>query len=560
MATKLDECRDDHAERIGRILNDFLDREARGEAVSVGDLLRNNPAYADELQEHLSVVRGMLGAPPGSASSVSPTLDHGFSPDTFPGYRIVSEVQRGGQGVVYEAVQLSTGRSVAIKVLLGGAMASKQARQRFEREVRLAAALTHPNIVVIHDSGIAEHQYFFVMEFVRGQPLDMYRRLVRLPARDAVRLMTVVCDAVSYAHRHGVIHRDLKPSNILVDEDGVPHVLDFGLAKIVGGMIEEANAESVSITGRLMGTLAYMAPEQTRGDSSAVDTRSDVYALGVILYELLTSMPPYRTSGVDITKAMESIRQLDPPRPSRLKRELRSELDAIVLKAMAKEPDRRYQSVGELGEDLRAWLAGRPVLARSHSSFYVVRKLAARHYFHTSVIVALGAAILGFAAITFQALQHERRAAQDLVKANTQFAGFNVQLTHQVEAARAKLHEYALGWFLLEWQAGRREAARVIGDQLPRGTPAHAAARFLMDESFSVEQLRQAAPQNEALLLFLIGERYMMNGREQEAARVYREYADRHQGFWLPLVQARIEQLEADGPVARSQATTQTAK
>ena len=191
---------------------------------------------------------------------------------TIEGYDIIRELHRGGQGIVYEAVQKSTKRKVAIKVLLEGGFASSSARRRFQREITLAAGLKHPNIIAIFDSGeTPDGHQFCVMDYVRGRSIRDYVRENKLPLEDTLKLFSSVCAAAHFANQKGVVHRDLKPSNILVDSDGVPRVLDFGLAKQLAGGTESL----VSMTGQVMGTLQYMSPEQTRGNPDEIDARSD---------------------------------------------------------------------------------------------------------------------------------------------------------------------------------------------------------------------------------------------------------------------------------------------
>lgn len=537
---------DTRDERIGQLLNAFLERRDAGDAVSESKFLEQHPAFADALREHLSLLRGLAG----EARTVSlgrPADDTPPRADAIPGYRILREIHRGGQGVVYEAVQLSTHRTVAVKVLLEGPFASEQSRWRFEREVHLVAALRHPNIVVIHESGIADGRYYFVMEYVRGEPLDTHLRLTRPPVRALIGLFLQVCEAVAYAHRRGVIHRDLKPGNILVAEDGSPCILDFGLAKIVGDLIEASLPGPVSLTGRLMGTVPYMSPEQTTGEHGAVDTRTDVYALGVVLYELLTGTRPYDTGGPDITRALDAIRHVDPPRPSRIRRELSSELDAIVLRAMAKEPDRRYQSAVELAGDLQAWLEGRPITARSDSTFYVLRKLAARHYFHTSVIATLVISIISFASISVHFYLRGSEALEaraDSERTATQSA---VHLERAGEGAQESMRRLELGWFLSEWRAGSHEQARSIQMHLRPEWPEHAAMGFLLDDGHTVETLRrQIGDTDRPLMHYVVGERLARDGHIEEALAAFERCVDVHgDGWYAELARSRIKVLTA---------------
>lgn len=478
-----------------------------------------------------------LPAGNGTRGATSP-----LATDAIPGYRVVREVHRGGQGVVYEAIQLSTKRTVALKVMLEGPFAGRRARWRFEREVRLAASLKHPNIVAIHDSGIAHGQSYYTMDYVLGHPLDTYVRMAGPSLQDAIRIFITVCDAVSYAHRHGIIHRDLKPSNILVDEAGQPQVLDFGLAKLLTGEQNATHSQLATVPGHVLGTLRYMSPEQTRGDLELIDTRTDVYALGVILYELLIGSPPYDTGG-DIMAAFTNIREVDSPRPSRLRRDIGSDLDAVILKAMHKEPDRRYSSAEDLKSDLGAWLDGLPVTARSDSSFYVLRKLATRHYFHTSVIVALVASIIAFASISYQAMVRERESAARLKGLNIQFVSHIDSLQQQVAKAVSNQPQALLGYFLLEWGSGRVESAQSIQKLIPSDSPEAAVTRFLMNNDMSLEDLRDVPKMSESLALFALGERLYHAGKLSEAKEAFGSYLDRYGGFYRPLVEARLRQI-----------------
>jgi predicted Ser/Thr protein kinase len=308
-----------------------------------------------------------------SAGGVEPDpIRRGAVRDSIEGYEILSEIHRGGQGIVYKAVQKSTRRTVAIKVLPEWASASSRRRHRFEREINLVAGLRHPNIVTVYESGLTHDRYYFAMEYIHGRPLDAYLADRKQSTDDVLRLMAKVCRAIAYAHNQGVIHRDIKPGNILVDSEGEPHIVDFGLAKAAGtGLL--AGDTPVTVTSEFMGTLAFASPEQVSGDPSLVDVRTDIYSLGVVLHKSLTDQHPFDLSG-DIAHLLARIAHADPVRPSTVRGELKGDLDTIILKALAKERDRRYQSAADLANDLERVLRGEPIEARSDSIAYVLRK------------------------------------------------------------------------------------------------------------------------------------------------------------------------------------------
>ena len=296
---------------------------------------------------------------------------------TIPGYENLRELRRGGQGVVYTAVQRSTRRTVAVKVLLAGGLAGAAQRRRFEREAELAASLRHPHIVRVFDSGVTPEGWpFLVMEFVEGRPLD--EAIAMAPGVDGLRcrvaLFQKIAAAVAHAHQRGVIHRDLKPSNVRVDESGEPRVLDFGLAKSV---LDPAGRDA-TLSGQFIGSLPWASPEQASGMGQVADVRSDVYALGVMFFEALTGTMPYKTDG-GLTQALENIRESDPPSPRVLAPAVDDDLSAITLRCLAKDPERRYQSAAALADDLAAWLAGSPIAARRDSAWYTLRATARRH-------------------------------------------------------------------------------------------------------------------------------------------------------------------------------------
>lgn len=342
------------------------------------------------------------GIPTGGSSNID-GLGNALSarparrPPDLPGYRILSELHSGGQGVVYQAIQQSTGRIVAVKVLRGGMHAGGSEWLRFRREVNILAQLNHRSIVGILDSGEDGGNHFLAMDFVDGLPLDRHARDRGLSLADRLSLFVEVCEAVSAAHLRGVIHRDLKPGNILVDEAGHPRVLDFGLAKMSEGQADAGRASTQ--VGQFVGSLPWASPEQVRGLHDEVDIRSDVYSLGVILYQLLTDRLPFSTIG-DIEHVLATIRTAEPIRPRALSREIDEDLETIVLKCLAKEPQRRYQSVGELARDICHYQRGEPIEARRESAGYVLRKMLHRHRSAVAAACAFVALLTGAAVLS----------------------------------------------------------------------------------------------------------------------------------------------------------------
>ncbi len=304
-------------------------------------------------------------------------------------YELLAEISRGAQGVVYRAQRTGEAGPVAIKRLLAGAFATDVARARFEREFEAVAALSHPNIVRPLGIGSSERHPLLVMEWIEGVPIDRWADQSRSSGRDLNAILGVfleVCDAVHHAHQRGVIHRDLKPSNILVDATDRPHLLDFGLAKIAGA--DAAQGSTVTGTHDFLGTPAYAAPEQVRGEHAAVDVRTDVYALGVILFRILTGRLPF-DSARGLADLLADIQRTEAQRPSRFNRALTDELDAIIGKAMAKDADRRYASVDALVADVRRYLADEPIEARRGRRWYELRKTIQRHRAAVGVLLTL---------------------------------------------------------------------------------------------------------------------------------------------------------------------------
>jgi predicted Ser/Thr protein kinase len=293
-------------------------------------------------------------------------------------YRILRLLGEGGMGSVYEAEQDQPRRTVALKVIKPG-LAGPDLLWRFRQESQALARLQHPGIAQIYEAGAEDSgaglQPFFAMEFIRGQPLLHYADEHRLNTRQRLELMAKGCEAVHHAHQRGLIHRDLKPGNILVDEAGQPKILDFGVARVTDSDVEATQQTDV---GQLVGTLAYMSPEQVLADPLGLDTRSDVYALGVILYQLLAGRLPYHISP-KVHEAARAIQEDDPTPLSSISRSYRGDVETIVAKALEKDKARRYASAADLAADIRRYLQDEPIMARPPSAIYQLEKFARRH-------------------------------------------------------------------------------------------------------------------------------------------------------------------------------------
>ncbi len=373
----------------------------------------------------------------------------GTRPEQVGGFRIVRKLGEGGMGTVWAAEQGHPRRDVALKMVRPG-LASPDLLKRFEHETHVLGLLQHPGIAQIYEAGTTDTptgpQPYFAMELIDGQPLTTYVRDGSLTIRERMSLLKDVCEAVHYAHQKGVVHRDLKPANILVDHAGRAKILDFGLAKLTHSDIAITTIETQ--VGRIQGTLPYMSPEQVRSRPDEIDARTDVYSLGVLLYEVAAGQLPFEMHRGMLPEAVRMICEDEPQRLSIHDRALRGDLETIATKAMAKNADERYQSADALASEIERFLTDQPITARPPTAAYHLRKLMRRHkvyctaaalVFFTAIASAVSLSVLYARANAsrLRAVEAETAARADAETAN-QVSEFMVGLFHSVDASQTR--------------------------------------------------------------------------------------------------------------------------
>lgn len=415
----------DHWQKVDRLCHSALEVEDSQRAAFFEKACGGDESLKQEVESLLahSGTDSFLAAP---AMEVAGKALAGLACETVcPGmigrYRVVRLLGEGGMGAVYEAEQDQPRRVVALKVIKPG-FATAQNLRRFQHESQALGRLQHPGIAQVYEASTADTgfgpQPYFAMELIRGRPLHEYAEAHQLNARQRLALMARVCDAVDHAHQRGVIHRDLKPGNILVDGTGQPKILDFGVARVT-----ETDAQRTRQTdlGQLVGTLAYMSPEQVAGDPGALDIRSDVYALGVILYELLAGRLPYNVNQKPLPEVVQVIREEEPAHLSSIHRSYRGDIETIVAKALEKDKARRYASAADLAGDIRRYLADEPITARPASASYQLQKFARRHKAlmagTAAVFVVLAAGVVASSWEAVRARKAERATAAEAATA-----------------------------------------------------------------------------------------------------------------------------------------------
>ena len=386
----------DRDEQLAEILDQLAGQSQSGRMPDLESVVREHPELEAELRELWATM--VLAEDFASFSGVLDTLTRGDTTDDsqnvsvpLPGqvgdYEPLEEIGRGGMGVVYRARQSSLGRTVALKMILRGGLASAADVARFRSEAESAARLSHPNIVPVYEVGEHDGQPYFSMQLVEGTTLAQRLQEGPMSPREAAELLTPICRAIDEAHKNGVLHRDLKPSKILIDETGRAFVTDFGLAKRIQSS-EAIEGDSLSLTtlthsGAIVGTPSYMAPEQAAGQRGEISAATDVYSLGALLYAMLTGRAPFQAATPLDTVLM--VLEQDPVPARMLNPVADSDLELIAMKCLQKPQDLRYSDAGQLADDLQAWLDGDPISARS-SQFTQVLSRAFRETHHASLL------------------------------------------------------------------------------------------------------------------------------------------------------------------------------
>ncbi|QEH35754.1 Serine/threonine-protein kinase PknB [Aquisphaera giovannonii] len=492
------------------VYSEFMLRESMGESPCIEEYAWRFPELADRLRRQLALHRALARDEPGGEAPAR-TLGGGDAEDgpglegapEIPGYRILGELGRGGAGVVYRARQLALNRLVALKVIQAGHHALPGAAGRFRAEAEAAARFQHPNIIQVYEVGEHEGLGYITLEYAAGGSLGAaIAGTPQDPAASAA-LVEQLARAIHYAHGCGIVHRDLKPANIVLAEGRVPKITDFGLAKL----LEQEAAPTVS--GTILGTPSYMAPEQLLGPSGDITPAADVYALGAILYEALTGRPPFK--GATPLSTLDQVANQEPLVPSSLQRSTPRDLETICMKCLEKAPSRRYASADAMADDLRRFLDGRPILARPSPPWEKAAKWARRRPGLAVALLglALAVAVVFAGILRYNALLRAgvraAREAKDEADRKTRFA------LEQRNLAMQALDKLV---FEVQERLGETPATRHLRQSLLDTAIAGLDDLATSTEATPPDMSRAAAHQK-------LGEIYRQVGRSAEAGRQF---------------------------------------
>ncbi len=504
-------------QRIKRILNEALKRDQSEIQAYISEQCGDDQGMEREVYSLLEAYadQGIIDRPPARLfeSSVTSKTSQSIIGTKIGAYRIEEKIAQGGMGEVYRAKRVDGvfEQQVALKVLAAGLFSDDQYR-RFCIERQILASLNHDNIARLYDGGLTESGLpYFAMEFIEGKPIDQYCNENDMTVQDRMRLVITVCEAVQYAHRNLVIHRDLKPSNILVTHNGVVKLLDFGIARM---MEPDRYSEPITRPGLLPLSPSYASPEQIREDY--ISTASDIYQLGVVLYELLTGILPHDVVSKSAATIEKIICEDNPARPSTAVRKsyseenqpiitessdrgswvkaLRGDPDTIILKAMAKEPENRYGSAAEMASDIRRYVSGKPVLAHPQSIGYRSRKFIKRHRWAATVSMLF---VVMLTAYAITVTTHSKRTHAALEKAE------------QESEKSVQVIDFMMGMF----EAG--DPAQALGDTI--------TARVLLDRGMNQAEKLDGQPEVQATMFDVVGRVYRSLGEYEQAEPIFKE-------------------------------------